>query len=66
MQWLFDPKSGGFDDKAKYLGADKCCLLQVDANGEARAVVLDLNGSQFEDKNDFFLDYVGRELVAAP
>jgi len=31
-----------------------------------REVMVDLKGSSFEDKNDFLLNYVGRELVAAP
>jgi hypothetical protein len=62
---LFDPNKG-FADKAKYMYADKCCLLQVGADGVPRAVMLDLKGSWFTSKNDFYLRYVGTELVPAP
>jgi hypothetical protein len=62
---LFDPNKG-FSDKAKYMYADKCCLLQVGADGVPRAVMLDLKGSWFTSKNDFYLRYIGTELVPAP
>ncbi|HTV10674.1 MAG TPA: carboxypeptidase-like regulatory domain-containing protein [Acidimicrobiales bacterium] len=65
-EFLFDPNNPDFADKAKYMQAGKCCLLQVGPNGVPRAVMLDLKGSYFNNKNDFFLNYVGRELVPAP
>ena len=63
---LFDANRADFAEKAKYMGADKCCLLQVGADGVPRAVMLDLKGSWFTNKNDFYLNYIGRELVPAP
>jgi hypothetical protein len=63
---LFDPKDKSFQEKAKYMMADKCCLLQVGADGVPREVMLNLKGSEFDTKNNYFLNYVGRELVPAP
>jgi len=65
--YLFDAKNiAQFPDKSKYLMAGKCCLLQIGADGVPREVMLDLNGSSFTDKNDYYLNYVGREMVPAP
>jgi hypothetical protein len=63
---MFDPTDPAFADKAKYLQADKCCVMQVGPDGKARAVRLDLNGSTFASKNDYHLNYVGGYLNAAP
>lgn len=64
--YLFDAKDERFAEKAQYMQAGKCCLMQVGVDGVARAVLLDLHGSIFNNKNDFFLNYLGRELLPAP
>jgi len=63
---MFDPNDPAFADKAKYLQAGKCCVMQVGPDGQARAVLLDLHGSTFVSKNDYHLNYVGGYLAAAP
>ena len=64
--FVFDAKDERFPEKARYMQAGKCCLMQVGADGVARAVLLKLDGSIFNNKNDFFLNYLGRELLPAP
>ncbi|HTW06419.1 MAG TPA: hypothetical protein VME46_02860 [Acidimicrobiales bacterium] len=64
--YIFDATSAKFTDKAKYMMADKCCLMQVGADGVPREVMLSLKGSSFTSKNDYFLNYVGRELLPSP
>jgi len=63
---VFDANHPGFSDKAKYIQANQCCVMQVAPDGQARAVMLDLNGSTFVDKNNYHLNYVGGYLNAAP
>ena len=63
---IFDPTNPEFADKAKYMAAGKCCVMQVGPNGHANAVMLDLNGSYFTSKNDYYLNYVGGYKAAAP
>ena len=65
--WIFDANdTQSFPLKAVNLKAGQCCLLQVGADGVPREVILNLQGSVFNTKNDYFLNYVGRELVPAP
>lgn len=64
--FVFDPINETFPDKAKYMQADKCCLMQVGPDGKARAVELKLTGSQFTSKNDYFLNYQGGYDAPAP
>lgn len=63
---LFDPNDPNFADKAKYMQADKCCLMQVGPDGKARAVKFQLDGSQFVDQNDYYINYVGGYRAPAP
>jgi hypothetical protein len=63
---MFDPTDPDFSDKAKYMQANECCVMQVGPDGKARAVRLDLQGSSFVDKNNYFLNYVGRYMAPAP
>jgi len=63
---MFDPTDPDFSDKAKYVQANECCVMQVGPDGQARAVRLDLQGSSFVDKNNYFLNYVGRYMAPAP
>jgi hypothetical protein len=63
---MFDPTDPDFSDKAKYMQANECCVMQVGPDGKARAVRLDLQGSSFVDKNNYFLNYVGRYMASAP
>lgn len=63
---LFGAVSPGFKDKAKYMLAGKCCLLQMGADGIPREVMLDLDGSWPNNKHDYFLNYVGRYMTTAP
>jgi len=63
---IFDPTDPNFSDKAKYMQADKCCLMQVGPDGKARAVKFQLDGSQFVDKNDYYINYVGGYRAPAP
>jgi hypothetical protein len=39
---MFDPTDPDFSDKAKYMQANECCVMQVGPDGKARAVHLDL------------------------
>jgi hypothetical protein len=64
--YVFDANDERFPEKAQYMQAGKCCRMQVGADGVARAVLLELQGSTFNNKNDFFLNYIGRELLPAP
>jgi len=40
--------------------------MQVAPDGKARAVKSQLDGSQFEDKNDYYINYVGGYEGPAP
>jgi hypothetical protein len=64
--FLFDANDPGFADKAKYMKANECCTMQVAPDGQARAVMLDLNGSKFVNKNNYYLNYVGGYMNPAP
>ncbi len=46
--------------------ADKCCLMQIGPDGKARAVRFQLDGSQFVDQNDYYINYVGGYRAPAP
>jgi hypothetical protein len=64
--FLFDPNDPNFADKAKYMQADKCCLMQIGPDGKARAVQFQLDGSQFVDQNNYYINYVGGYRAPAP
>ncbi len=61
---LFDPSDPLFKDKAKYMMANECCVMQVGPDGYAAAVELRLDGSWFIDKNNYHLNYVGGYLMS--
>lgn len=63
---IFDPNDPNFSDKAKYMNAEKCCSSQIAPDGKARAVKFQLDGSRFEDKNDYYVNYVGGYEAPAP
>lgn len=60
---LFDPSDPLFKDKARYMQANECCVMQVGRDGFAAAVELRLDGSWFIDKNNYHLNYVGGYLM---
>ena len=63
---IFDPSDPNFADKAKYMNAEQCCSMQVGPDGKARAVKFQLDGSQFVDQNDYYINYVGGYQAPAP
>ena len=65
--WVFDAKDlTNFPQKSRYMMADKCCLLEFGPDGQMRWVQIDLQGSRFVNKNDFYLNIIGGSMDPSP